>query len=94
VEKEYTGVGSRIGSKNGTTVVSNADDSGSHGMWSGEIDFLIHDSTAKQKEEEEEQSVKSALIKHKKEMNKPGLALLILLSFHFFHKFLFSFKKG
>jgi len=56
-ERECTGAGSRVGSENDTAVVSNADDSGSHGMGSAEIDLLIHDSTAKQ-QREEEKSVK------------------------------------
>lgn len=56
-ENECTSAGSRVGSENDTAVVSNADDSGSHGMGSAEIDLLIHDSTAKQ-QREEEKSVK------------------------------------
>lgn len=74
-ERECTSAGSRIGSQNDTVFVSNADDSGSHGMGSAEIDFLIHDSTAKQQEEEERKSenVESALIKHKKKSRKQVL---------------------
>lgn len=39
---EYTSAGSGVGSKNDAAVVGNADDSGSHGMGSVEIEVLIH----------------------------------------------------